>query len=327
MKRYFIVLMILTILMGVFSVDILGRSIKDIQARMTGQVDYRINVVKGIVANKNINGTYGCYIAGETVIYPTIPTFSREPKLEIGNKVTIEFINGNRETPVILAPEDIRERSDTTLPIVGDLIICCFETHKIWRCKGISNEIIDTITNITNPAGLTIANGNLISASYPYISVHDGFSETLLDQFAPPYFYINGLAFDGTNLISCDWSKKLIYIHNGLSASILSSFASPFTFPRGLTIINGNLISGDANSDMIYIHDGITSTILSSFASPRPQPNGLATDGNNLISGDNGSYGVEDDIIYIHIGVTSVISRSFNAPVGCRRVNGLAFLR
>lgn len=94
--------------------DILGRSIKDIQARMVSQVRYRINVVKGVVANKNINGTFGCYIAGETVIYPSIPTFSREPKLEIGDPVTIEFINGCPETPVILAPEDIRERPDTT---------------------------------------------------------------------------------------------------------------------------------------------------------------------------------------------------------------------
>ena len=99
--------------------DILGRPIKDIQARMVGQTNYRINVVKGIVANRNINDTFGCYIAGETVIYPNIPTFSRKPKLEIGDEVTIEFINGCREMPVILAPEDIRERPDTTLPMAN----------------------------------------------------------------------------------------------------------------------------------------------------------------------------------------------------------------
>ena len=116
MKKYLIVLMILFILMGVFSMDILGRSITDIQRRMVGQTNYRINVVKGVVATININGTYGCYIAGESVVYPNIPTFSRNPKLQIGDQVTIEFINGCRETPVILAPEDIRERPDITLP-------------------------------------------------------------------------------------------------------------------------------------------------------------------------------------------------------------------
>jgi len=126
MKKYIIALMILAILMGVFSMDILGRSITDIQRRMTGQVNYRINVVKGVVANKNINGTFGCYIAGETVIYPNIPTFSRDPKLEIGDKVTIEFINGCRETPVILAPEDIREVEDTTLE--GEYIFVIYQT-------------------------------------------------------------------------------------------------------------------------------------------------------------------------------------------------------
>ena len=119
MKKYFIVLVILFILMGVFSMDILGRSITDIQARMVGQTNYRINVVKGVVAVANINKTFDCYIAGETVIYPNIPTFSRDPKLQVGDEVTIEFINGCRETPAILAPEDIRERPDTTESITG----------------------------------------------------------------------------------------------------------------------------------------------------------------------------------------------------------------
>ena len=115
MKR-FLVFFLIIILMGVFSMDILGKSMKDIQDRMTGQVRYRINVVKGIVESENINKTYNCYIAGETVVYPNIPTFSRNPKLQPGDQVTIEFINGCRETPAILAPEDIRERPDTTLP-------------------------------------------------------------------------------------------------------------------------------------------------------------------------------------------------------------------
>ena len=106
--------------------DILGRSITDIQRRMVDQTNYRINVVKGIVAVANINKTFDCYIAGETVIYPNIPTFSRDPKLQVGDEVTIEFINGCRGTPAILAPEDIRERPDTT-PLFEKLIAVIVE--------------------------------------------------------------------------------------------------------------------------------------------------------------------------------------------------------
>ena len=109
--------------MGVFEMDILGRLMADIQRRMIGQTDYRINVTKGIVESENINKTYNCYIAGESVIYPNIPTFSRNPKLQPGDRVTIEFINGCRETPCILAPEDIREIEDTTLAAVGEIFI------------------------------------------------------------------------------------------------------------------------------------------------------------------------------------------------------------
>jgi len=284
-----------------------------------GNIMFRGNVVTGIVATDNADGSYDVFISESDRTYPKIFTLSRNPDLAVGDKVRILYKNGCKELPIILPP--------VAPSVTGDLIICCFETDKIWRCKGISNEVIDTLTNISNPSGLTIANGNLISVNDSYIYVHDGFSETILNQFEPPYYYTNGLAFDGTNLISCDWYKKLIYIHDGLSSSILSSFASPATFPRGLTIINGDLISGDANSDMIYIHDGITSSIKSSFASPKPQPNGLATDGNNLISGDNGTYGEEDDLIYVHTGITSTITKSFSAPTGCLRVNGLTFFK
>jgi len=284
-----------------------------------GNIMFRGNVVTGIVATDNGDGSYDVFISESDRAYPKIFTLSRNPDLAVGDKVRILYKNGCKELPIILPP--------VAPSITGDLIICCFETDKIWRCSGLTSTIKDTITNISNPAGLTVANGNLVSANDSYIYIHDGFSEIILDQFEPPYYYINGLAFDGTNLISCDWFKKLIYIHDGLSSSILNSFASPATFPRGLTIINGDLISGDANSDMIYIHDGITSSIKSSFASPKPYPNGLATDGNNLISGDNGSYGVEDDMIYIHDGITATISKSFSAPTGCLRVNGLTFFK
>ena len=161
MKKYFIVFIILFILMGVFSMDILGRSINDIQRRMVGQTNYRINVVKGVVATVNINGTFGCYIAGETVIYPNIPTFSRDPKLQIGDKVTIEFINGCRETPAILAPEDIRERPDTTeiyklfeyCLAEGATVFAYFYTNAWWR----GQTFLTTSTHTINYVDLLLA--------------------------------------------------------------------------------------------------------------------------------------------------------------------------
>jgi len=139
MKKFIIVSIILILLVGAFSMDILGRNITDIQRRMVGQTNYRINVVKGIVESANINGTFNCYIAGETVVYPNIPTFSRNPKLQPGDEVTIEFINGCRETPAILAPEDIRERPDTTLPGIS-----LYEEQLIY--------VVTSYSNLANPA-------------------------------------------------------------------------------------------------------------------------------------------------------------------------------
>ena len=161
MKRYLTILIILFILMGVFNMDILGRSIKDIQARMTGQVDYRINVVKGVVESENINQTYNCYIAGETVIYPNIPTFSRNPKLKIGDKVTIEFINGCRETPCILAPEDIRERPDTTSILIKNVYVVYKKTSDS-RYYLIQINDDDSITEISELTELFGADYTLV---------------------------------------------------------------------------------------------------------------------------------------------------------------------
>jgi len=109
-------------MIGVFEMSILSNP-DILQKRLIDQIQYRLNVVKGVVESRNPNDTFNCYIAGETVIYPNIPTFSRNPKLGPGDKVVIEFINGCRETPAILAPEDIRERPDTTEPITGNYIL------------------------------------------------------------------------------------------------------------------------------------------------------------------------------------------------------------
>jgi len=157
---------------------------------------------------------------------------------------------------------------------------------------------------------------NLISCDgYPgnRIYIHDGISSTILSSFAGPgessYPDPSGLAFNGTNLISCDVNADRIYIHDGISSTILSSFASPGSSPTGLAFDGTNLISCDATSAKIYIHDGISSTILSSFAGPGSALNGLAFDGTNLISCD-----LNANKIYIHDGISSTILSSFASP-------------
>ena len=80
---------------------------------------------------------------------------------------------------------------------------------------------------------------------------------TIFSSFPSPSSSPAGLAYDGTNLISCDYSTDRIYIHDGVSSTILSSFSSPGQVPYGLTYDGTNLISCDFSSDRIYVHDGV----------------------------------------------------------------------
>jgi len=159
--------------------------------------------------------------------------------------------------------------------------------------------------------------GNLISCGSNKIYIHDGISSTIISSFASPGSSTNGLAFDGTNLISCDDIADKIYIHDGISSTILSSFNSPGAHPKGLAFDGTNLISSDSGDSKIYIHDSISSTISSSFASPGDYPSGLAFDGTNLISCDYIGK------IYIHDSISSTILSSFNSPG--ENPQGLAF--
>ena len=73
-------------------------------------------------------------------------------------------------------------------------------------------------------------------------------------SFSRPSTNPSGLTFDGTNLISCNYSPGTIYVHDGISTTILNSFASPSSSPHGLAFDGTNLISCDSSSDTIYIH-------------------------------------------------------------------------
>ena len=239
MKKYFIVFIILFILMGGFSMDILGRSIADIQRRMVGQTDYRINVVKGVVATVNINGTFGCYIAGETIVYPNIPTFSRDPKLEIGDQVTIEFINGCRETPAILAPEDIRERPDTTPLTVEGVIFISY-----W----------------TGGGGFEVGSIRSFSA--------DGVLGT---TWAPEEYHLlyNGVCVDiSGNVFYVAYTTPHKIIKYDSSGNILTSVAASYQI-RAIAIANDGYIYTHefttTDNNMIIKRDPATLAIISSF--------------------------------------------------------------
>jgi len=134
---------------------------------------------------------------------------------------------------------------------------------------------------------------------------------TILSSFSTPGPSPIGLAFDGNNLISCDFNTDRIYIHDGVSSTVSSNFASPGAFPYGLTFDGTNLISCDGVAARIYVHSGVSSTTLSNFATPGTFPTGLAFDGTNLISCDASS-----DTIYVHSGISSTISSSFASPGG-----------
>ena len=79
-------------------------------------------------------------------------------------------------------------------------------------------------------------------------------TSTILSSFPSPSSFPSGLAFDGTNLISCDAISDIIYIHDGITSTILSSFSSPDNAPTGLAFDGTNLISCDAGSLLFYIH-------------------------------------------------------------------------
>lgn len=137
-----------------------------------------------------------------------------------------------------------------------------------------------------------------------------GFSEVLVDSFDPPAGSTAGLAYDGVNLISCDYYTDKIYKHQGVSEDVTASFDAPNDSPQGLAWDGSNLLSCDSSKDKIYKHDGLTETITDSFDSPYSNPQGLAWDGTNLLSCDRNAYKV-----YKHSGFSSTILDSF-ATVG-----------
>jgi len=98
MKRLFYVLLIF------IGVLIMLKPINSIIKDSIGNIMFRGNVVTGIVATDNGNGSYDVFISESDRAYPKIFTLSRNPDLAVGDKVRILYKNGCKELPIILPP-------------------------------------------------------------------------------------------------------------------------------------------------------------------------------------------------------------------------------
>jgi len=97
MKKFILIILILGVLIMLKPVSVI---IKD----SIGNIMYRGNVVTGIVATDNGDGSYDCYISESEVAYPKIFTLSANPNLAVGDKVRILYKGGCKELPIILPP-------------------------------------------------------------------------------------------------------------------------------------------------------------------------------------------------------------------------------
>ena len=231
------------------------------------------------------------------------------------------------------ADDDIHTGDDKTMTTLQAPIVYLFSgdngTDIISKHNGVSETVLDNWNSAGGDSiyGLTNDGTNLIEltdyGAKGKVHIHDGFSSGVNSSFYTPEVGPAGAAFDGTNLISCDWSTNLIYVHTGITSSVSSSFAAPESNISGLTVIGGNLISCDAVEGKIYIHDGISSGITSSFNAPEAYPAGLANDGTNLISGNYGTTGANK--IYLHSGITSGVTTTLDAPAGYTDISALTY--
>ena len=156
---------------------------------------------------------------------------------------------------------------------------------------------------------------NLFHCDSSVIYKHVGATDVIELTFSAPTTGTDGLAWDGSNIWSCEdytqFNNPNIYGHDGYTASINTSFAigSIVGDASGLTFDGTNLWSCNYTEDEIYGHSGVTATIITTLAAPGARVDGLAFDGTNLWSLD-----YTDDEIYGHDGVTASIITTLSTP-------------
>jgi len=111
-----------------------------------GNIMFRGNVVTGIVATDNGNGSYDVFISESDRAYPKIFTLSRNPDLAVGDKVRILYKNGCKELPIILPPV---KPTAPPPPPSGIVAVSYWISGPIYKIKTFDtngNEIVDFVT-------------------------------------------------------------------------------------------------------------------------------------------------------------------------------------
>ena len=114
MKKFILIILILGVL-------VMLKPINSIIKDSIGNILFRGNVVTGIVATDNGDGSYDCYISQSEQAYPKIFTLSANPDLAVGDKVRILYKGGCKELPIILPP------STAAVTATGEIFVT-FET-------------------------------------------------------------------------------------------------------------------------------------------------------------------------------------------------------
>lgn len=93
--------LLLIILIGVL---IMLKPINAIIKDSIGNIIVRGNVVTGIIATDNGDGSYNVFISESDKAYPRVRTLSQNPDLAVGDKVRILYKDGCKESPIIYPP-------------------------------------------------------------------------------------------------------------------------------------------------------------------------------------------------------------------------------
>ena len=187
---------------------------------------------------------------------------------------------------------------DDTYPLSDIVFQCAFF---------MKNPYIESVTDVTRTKTITTNNqewyadddsrdikteGNVDAV--PVIQVTN--NAVLMSGYTTydaPGTFPHGLAWDGSNIWSCDVTTDKIYKHNS-DLTVNTTYDAPGTFPSGLTWDGSNIWSCDEDTDKIYMHNSDL-TVNTTYDAPGTFPSGLTWDGSNIWSCDYNA-----DKIYIH---------------------------
>jgi len=143
----------------------------------------------------------------------------------------------------------------------------------------------------------------------PDIEVTGGFKydydEAVDIEYSTPAADVCGLAWDGSNIWSCDDNDN-IYKHND-DMTVAATHNSPGGSLSGITWDGSNIWSCDSDTDKIYKYN-TDMTVNTTYDAPATTPTGLAWDGSNIWSCDSVT-----DKIYKH-NSDMTVNTTYDAP-------------